>query len=47
MILTYRYVRMDQIEAFLQMGWLLGPFASHHSIFMFACICNVDGKAPQ
>lgn len=44
--MTYRYVQFERIEAFMAMGWLLGPLASHHSVFMFACACNPEGVAP-
>jgi hypothetical protein len=42
----YRYVKFDRIESFVQMGWMLGGFASHYSVFMFACACNPEGRAP-
>lgn len=43
---TYRYVPFGRVERFLKMGWMIGPFASHHSVFMFACACNPEGRMP-
>jgi hypothetical protein len=44
--MTYRYVQIERIEPYLLMGWMLGQFSSHHSVFMFACACNPEGRAP-
>jgi hypothetical protein len=45
--MTFRYVPFSRVEEFLQMGWIVGNYASHHSILMRACICNPQGKPPQ
>lgn len=43
---VHRYVVFDRIADYLAMGWIIGGYASHHSILMHACICNPQGRAP-
>jgi len=43
---VYRYVEWRRVEDFLAMGWMPGNPASEWSMFMFACVCNPEGKAP-
>lgn len=43
---TFRYVIFEQVDRFVAAGWIVGNVASAHSVLMWACACNQEGRKP-